>query len=62
MTWNLVIRCAGPSLALVSLYGTEQELVARSKLTLVWGDFIEYLGPRLETLKDRMKRSQKDFQ
>jgi len=70
MIWNLVIRCAGPSLALVSVYGPQVELEARSQLALAWGDYVEYLGPKLgieqapkdfasiSDLKDSLKKSQ----
>jgi hypothetical protein len=51
--WSLVIRCKGPSLALVSLHGTQTELEPRAGIAIVWGDTVEYFGPKLGIEKEK---------
>jgi hypothetical protein len=72
--WNLIIRCQGATTTLVSLYGSQSAMEARANLALVWGDAVEYVGPKLgqvpekknfaslSDLKDTLKRRRNSSQ
>ena len=57
--WNVIVRCKGTTPTLLSLYGSEKDLVVRSQLALSWGDTVEYLGPRIDATS-WLRRIQKD--
>jgi hypothetical protein len=73
--WNVVIRCKGPSLAFVSLYGSQTAMELRAD-AIAEGELVEYLGPCLarevknfasiSDLKDNLKKLRRndtqDFQ
>ena len=58
--WNIVVRCKGATSTLLSLYGSERDLVARSQLALSWGDTVEYLGPRIDATSWLRRTQSKD--
>lgn len=51
--WNLVLRCKGQSMGLVSLYGSQTAMETRARLALEWEDAVEYLGPRIGVVRER---------
>ena len=51
--WNLIIRCKGPTLALVSVFGSQSAMETRANLALVWDDTVEYLGPRIGIIREK---------
>ena len=58
--WNIVVRCKGATSTLLSLYGSEKDLVVRSQLALSWGDTVEYLGPRIDATSWLRRTQSKD--
>ena len=51
--WNVIVRCKGNSLGLVSIYGPQSAMEARANLALVWDDKVEYLGPRIGIIREK---------
>ena len=51
--WNVIVRCKGNSLGLVSIYGSQSAMEARANLALVWDDTVEYLGPRIGIIREK---------